>query len=477
MVSRAAEQDDWRRKYFDSLRAAEHEERGYRVQLQLLYKLVGRLCLAAQGQSPRLDQELKRLRDAVRRELPAEQFEPMSQGIADAVLEMDNTGGATTTGGRAMPAREAEAAAVSVQPGPAADSELPGEAILGNERIRSVVLRLLSELRAEPQLVESADAIESGLAVSMSADQLPQLIEQVGGLVVRRISGLQRAQQEMEILLGQMMGQLDSLTRYIAGQSQDDVGRTSSSETLNVQITGEVRAIGASVDNGTDVMQIRRQLRERLNSISRHLQAFREREEERTRLSRERTELMRARMEEMEGEARKLHARLVDEKRLSLLDPLTQIPNRLAWEQRLAEEMERWKRFRHATCIAAWDIDQFKIINDNFGHRAGDKVLAVVAEALARSIRSTDFVARYGGEEFVMLLPGTSLADGVQLAEQMRQAVAGLGFHFRGNPVSVSISCGITLLRDGDEEHDAFDRADKAMYQAKDGGRNRVVSV
>jgi diguanylate cyclase len=104
-------------------------------------------------------------------------------------------------------------------------------------------------------------------------------------------------------------------------------------------------------------------------------------------------------------------------------------------------------------------------------------VLSVVAECLANSIRSTDFVARYGGEEFVMLLPGTTLPDALRLVEEMREAVTQLGFHFRGAPVSITISCGITALVDGDEADAAFDRADRAMYQAKDAGRNRIVSA
>jgi diguanylate cyclase len=116
------------------------------------------------------------------------------------------------------------------------------------------------------------------------------------------------------------------------------------------------------------------------------------------------------------------------------------------------------------------------MINDTYGHRAGDKVLTVVAEALSKDIRTTDFVARYGGEEFVMLLPGTSLEDAVRLSNKMRESIGQIGFHFRGQPVSVSISCGITTMREGDSGEDAFDRADKALYQAKDEGRNCVVS-
>jgi len=184
---------------------------------------------------------------------------------------------------------------------------------------------------------------------------------------------------------------------------------------------------------------------------------------------------MRERVERLEGEARSLHDRLRDEQRLATIDALTQIPNRLAYDQRLAEEFKRWQRFNQPTSVATWDIDFFKKINDSYGHRAGDKVLRIVAECIAGRIRETDFVARYGGEEFVLILAGTSLADAHKVVEQIREAVAKLGFHFRGVPVSISISCGLTAFRENDATEDAFDRADKALYKAKGDGRNRCV--
>jgi diguanylate cyclase len=455
----------------------ERDERQFRDQQQTLYKLVGRLCLAAQGQSTRLDQELTRLKESVRREVAPEQLEPLGQAIADAVLEIDQ-GSPTLRGIKALGGKAAEshAAADGRATSSTTTTVQPG-VVAGEERIRGLVSRLLSELSQEPRLVAAADAVKRELAVTLVPDQLPGLIERVGGLVIQRIQGLERMRQELELLLGQLVSQLDSLTRYVEGNAKDESQRSSSSETLNLQITGEMQALGDTVATGTDVNVIRRQLRQRLDSISRHLQDFREREVERALQAQARTEQMRGRMDEMESEARKLKARLTDEKRLSMRDPLTQIPNRMAYEQRVGEEIERWTRFSQPTCIAVWDIDEFKTINDNYGHRAGDKVLSVVAECLANSIRSTDFIARYGGEEFVMLLPGTTMPDALRLAEEMREAVTQLGFHFRGAPVSITISCGITALVDGDEAENAFDRADRAMYRAKETGRNRVVSA
>lgn len=460
MVYEVTKQDDWRVKYYEALRGFEAESRQVRDQLQMVQGLVGRLCLAAQGQSPRLDQELKRLRDAVARGAPADQLEPMGLAIAEAVRLMDSAAPATAAASPDAPARLETTA---------------GNLDAASALIRAEMTRLLDEVSRDSGLSEEAKLLEEELFSPMMGDQLPRLVEKVAGLAVQCIKRLEKARQETEMLLGQMMVQLDSLSRYIAGNTEEEFQRSSSSDTLDLQITGEMRAMGESVERSTDLEAMRRQLRDRLEAIGAHLQGYRQREAERARQSRERTEDMRQRMDQMESEARRLQQRLSSEKRLAMLDPVTRIPNRLAWDHRFKAECERFKRFRQSIVVVAWDIDHFKSVNDGFGHRAGDRVLAVVAETLGASIRSSDFVARYGGEEFAMLLPGTSLEDAMKLTDKVRLAVADIGFHFRGKPVRVTISGGITEMRKDDAGESVFERADKALYQAKERGRNCVV--
>jgi diguanylate cyclase len=190
-----------------------------------------------------------------------------------------------------------------------------------------------------------------------------------------------------------------------------------------------------------------------------------------------RTEQMQARVAELEAQAKDLQGKLTDEQRLSMRDPLTDIANRLAYEKRIEEELKRWERFRQPTWIVVWDVDHFKRINDGYGHRAGDRVLRVVAERLASRMRTTDFIARYGGEEFVMILCGTQRDDAVRLIEEMRDGIFTLKFNSRGTPLAVTVSSGFTALQTGDSAAAAFDRADKALYQAKQTGRNRCVGL
>jgi diguanylate cyclase len=125
--------------------------------------------------------------------------------------------------------------------------------------------------------------------------------------------------------------------------------------------------------------------------------------------------------------------------------------------------------------MLVWDIDDFKSINDRFGHQAGDKALRVIAKSLQARIRVTDFIARYGGEEFVSLLCGSDGREALKVADEMRSSVEANGFHSAGKPVAVTISCGIAPFS-GDDSIDAvFKRADKALYEAKKAGKNRCV--
>ena len=155
----------------------------------------------------------------------------------------------------------------------------------------------------------------------------------------------------------------------------------------------------------------------------------------------------------------------------SLTDKLTGVGNRAAFDQRLAEEVYRSTRYGSAVSLLLIDVDRFKDFNDSFGHQAGDTALQAVAKAL-RCTRPSDFLARYGGEEFAVLLATTGREGAVILAERMRKAVATSSFPH--GPIAVSVGAS-TLPPDSSDSALLISAADKALYSAKQGGRNRVV--
>ena len=147
-------------------------------------------------------------------------------------------------------------------------------------------------------------------------------------------------------------------------------------------------------------------------------------------------------------------------------DDLTGLPNRRAWDESLERELARAHRDGTPLCIGIADLDQFKVYNDEHGHQAGDRLLKQIAAAWAAELRATDVLARYGGEEFALALPGCDLDDANALAERLRAAM----------PEAQTCSVGLARWDESETSERLFGRADKALYAAKDAGRDRVVS-
>ena len=162
---------------------------------------------------------------------------------------------------------------------------------------------------------------------------------------------------------------------------------------------------------------------------------------------------------------------------LARTDPLTALANRRSIIEAIETEFLRSKRFGSDTAVLMIDIDHFKRINDTHGHEAGDRALVALARSLKTIARVTDLVARFGGEEFVVLLVGTDLSGAVDMAERIREAVAQIVLTSPSGDFRLTVSIGVApLLNEDDEWSDTMSRADRAMYRAKNLGRNRVVA-
>jgi diguanylate cyclase (GGDEF)-like protein len=163
---------------------------------------------------------------------------------------------------------------------------------------------------------------------------------------------------------------------------------------------------------------------------------------------------------------------------LSVTDSLTGVYNRKKLDDILADQFTRYRRSHRAFALLMLDIDNFKSLNDTYGHLTGDEVLANLAAILKRSVRNVDFVARYGGEEFVVVLVETPAEAALQIAERIRALVETPRLGAANKLISVTVSLGVTDSRDGDARpEDVLARADRAMYEAKHAGRNMVRAI
>lgn len=160
-------------------------------------------------------------------------------------------------------------------------------------------------------------------------------------------------------------------------------------------------------------------------------------------------------------------------------DTLTGIPNRRALLRGVDAEIEIVQKRVDAPgpCVAFIDVDNFKQVNDRFGHATGDAVLYGTADRLADNIRRSDILGRLGGEEFGVCMPTVTLSEGKALAERLREAVAAMPFETPSGPISITVSIGVAVFQEGDNLTKLIEQADMAMYAAKRQGRNQVVAM
>jgi diguanylate cyclase len=239
----------------------------------------------------------------------------------------------------------------------------------------------------------------------------------------------------------------------------------------------EIRCIHDSMQSANDLVQLKSAIQSRLDTIDQHLLRFHDAEKQRFEQAQQMIGALTEKVSALESDGGLLRSRLEETQKQAMRDVLTGIPNRQAYEERLASEIARCKRYGTPLSMVVWDVDKFKTINDNYGHAGGDRVLKVVAEMLSSRVRETDFVARFGGEEFVMLMPETGVEAAVQVANKLRSDIEQTPFHFHDTRVVVTISAGVAQYHKDELVNSLFERADAALYAAKDAGRNQVKSA
>ncbi len=209
----------------------------------------------------------------------------------------------------------------------------------------------------------------------------------------------------------------------------------------------------------------------RITHLQHYIKLFKEHQDLTTKFS-----TIQQQLNAFENESQQLDDELTRVHMLSVTDELTQLPNRRAFIQRLDNEMARVQRYGSPLALAIIDLDEFKPINDTFGHNAGDQVLRYFAETALTVLRHHDTVARYGGEEFAVLMPNTEIEGALCTLKKIQSEVAGSLCRLDDGVeiTAPTFSAGVALYNPGESPEELIKRADTAMYRAKHSGRNRI---
>ncbi|MDF3012311.1 MAG: hypothetical protein K0Q78_515 [Cellvibrio sp.] len=342
-----------------------------------------------------------------------------------------------------------------------------------NAEYSTQIIRVLNQfftsLENESGIRTKVEAMRRKLEQGVSADTLIPLLDSVRDLVMEAYLA---ANQAFATYLKNVNQELAEIYVLLGGAVKNTRDERAASRKLQAEVMREMSDLESTADSATDINQLKDTVKSQLGNIRQVIDHYQQTDHAQQFLA-EQLQTLGAKIKTMEVEAETNRTNLEKHRQKALLDPLTELPNREAYNERASAEVQRWHRYGRPLTIAIFDIDHFKNINDTYGHQAGDRVIKVIGRSIAKRLREVDFFCRYGGEEFVTLMPETDSQTALAVLEKVRDAIANAAFNYKDQPMSITLSVGLTEFKTNDRLEIAFERADQALYIAKSNGRNR----
>ena len=513
--------EEWKSKYYASLHDLENQQ-NYD---ELLQRSLGRLALAAQGLDSSLDRQLSSLRKVLRGKNNQVEIESILEKMEKAIIKMEENKSSNKTQSNSeiviellkslnlpkslksetklllkqLKSEPNETASLmpdvlalinnSLSSAPSKQSGfLSGLFNKGNiadntdeknsTKLESniILMQLLERLALPTELSKKATKIRHKLEPGINDDDIPKVINEIADIVSSLGSQAVTEKQEYEAFLKTLTERLNELDQYIRQTSDDEAKAIKDRDVISRAVEDEVLGLRTQVEKANDLEQLKSSVTNHIDTLNIHFEKYKKSDHEQFDKSQQQIQELNKRLNAMEAESKELREEAEKSRQFALKDALTGIWNRQALNEMMEKEFGRWQRYQRPLCIVVWDVDFFKRVNDTYGHDAGDKVLKTIARIFQQATRDADFIARFGGEEFVAILPETRLEDALSLANKIREKVANSKFHYEQKPVPITASAGLATFRPGDSIEDVFKRADKALYQAKETGRNRCIA-
>lgn len=331
---------------------------------------------------------------------------------------------------------------------------------------------LLEKMILPKDLLLMADQVKQQLNDDVDEKIFLKSLEKTVVIVAAVLVKIKKEKKDIEDFLKQLTGRLQEL--------DSDIRNTARLRELThrygVEMAGEMQAEMETMEQGlkdiNNIDELKSSLQSRVIMLRNHVDKFLLDEGNKDKQASALIQQLVQKVNKMEAETEELREQLEKERKQTLRDALTDIPNRMAYDDRIEQSVSAFKRHNVPFVLVVWDIDYFKKVNDQYGHSAGDQVLKLVASILNKNIRDIDFLARYGGEEFVSIHTVTNLTNAQKITDKLRHIIEESHFHFRDEAVEVTISAGFAEIKKDESGESLFVRADKALYKAKENGRN-----
>ncbi len=340
--------------------------------------------------------------------------------------------------------------------------------------IKDSLQHLIDQLASMDGYSEIAELLKKEVKSIVQIEQLAKILEMITNAFVE-ISDQEHIQ--FEKFLKTLNTRIKRVNNFISDTLDYSQTAASDSQALNTQFSSNFVDMKDSLSKSKNLEDATTTVFSHLDQMTEQLNQYCEKQQQSSEQLVSQMEKLSEQLRATEDEASRLKDDLAEQRVRAQTDPLTNLPNRYSYNERLTQEYNRWRRYRHALTLVIADIDLFKQVNDDYGHAFGDKVLKEIASFLSAGVRESDFIARFGGEEFIILLPETNLVDATRAMNKIRLGITKLQIKHNNKTVAVSLSFGLSEFDNDDTTKAVFERADKALYRAKEKGRNRVCCL
>ena len=341
-----------------------------------------------------------------------------------------------------------------------------------NNALIKQISNCLNKLHLSTQYTQELLAIHKKLLKDTSSDEVLQHFIEIFDVIV---ADLQRERNSATNFLNSLNETLTTVQCAVTNTLSSCEKAQNTNNKINVKLQKQLSDMTDSVEQAISAEQVKADISDKLGSIKATLEKKALFEQQNQQFLSNQLNNMTEKVRKLEEQSQKFEKKLAEQQRKSMIDALTKLSNRAAFDEYFTQSMVRFHHQPFDLALAVIDVDDFKKINDNYGHTAGDKTLQVIASSIQKKVSKDAFVARYGGEEFVLVYTRKKEAELIKELNSINKDIARLPFKFKNNKVSITLSIGVTHITKEDNIHTAFERADEAMYKAKAQGKNQVI--